>query len=296
MNQFSDESDGISHYDMFNVANNNPYNSLQISCNYYDENEYSHKFKNLKNLSMLSLTFKAFPQNSMNSENFCCFSILLHAHQILYFCKKLGRFLILLISRYIIILPYIQFTCRENRQGGGVGLYFKNGLQIKIIKEKSIFLEFIIETIVAEVILPNNKKSVVVSIYRPPTSHPTLSQADQFEQFLELFTNLISDLQNCYNDLYILGDLNIDVLKYDSYQPAQDYVDLLFSYGLLQVITKPTRYANSTATLIDHVITSPKSSHCNTAILTSKISNHFPIIYILDSAKTRASEKNLIFS
>jgi hypothetical protein len=189
----------------------------------------------------------------------------------------------------------LQFTCRENRQGGGVGLYFKNGLQFKIIKEKSIFLEFIIETIVAEVILPNNKKSVVVSIYRPPTSHPTLSQADQFEQFLELFTNLISDLQNCYNDLYILGDLNIDVLKYDSYQPAQDYVDLLFSYGLLQVITKPTRYANSTATLIDHVITSPKSSHCNTAILTSKISNHFPITYNLIRLRPGPAKKPYLF-
>ena len=115
LNQFSDESDGISHYDMFNVANNNPYNSLQISCNYYDENEYSHKFKNLKNLSMLSLTFKAFPQNSMNSENFCCFSILLHAHQILYFCKKLGRFLILLISRYIIILPYSSLVVKIDK-------------------------------------------------------------------------------------------------------------------------------------------------------------------------------------
>jgi hypothetical protein len=44
LNQFSDESDGISDYDMFNVANDNPYDSLQISCNYYDENEYSHKF------------------------------------------------------------------------------------------------------------------------------------------------------------------------------------------------------------------------------------------------------------
>jgi hypothetical protein len=35
----------------------------------------------------------------------------------------------------------LQFTCRENRQG----LYFKNGLQFKIVQEKSIFLEFIIE-------------------------------------------------------------------------------------------------------------------------------------------------------
>jgi hypothetical protein len=44
---------------MFNEANDNPYDSLQISCTYYDENEYSFKFKNLKNFSMLSLNIQS---------------------------------------------------------------------------------------------------------------------------------------------------------------------------------------------------------------------------------------------
>jgi hypothetical protein len=92
-----------------------------------------------------------------------------------------------------------------------------------------------------------------------------------------------------------LGDLNINVLKYDSNQLAQDYVDLLFSYGLLQVITKPTHLSNTSATLIDHVITAPKSNFCNSAILTSRLSDHFPIIYILDSPKIRACEKFVTF-
>ncbi len=94
-------------------------------------------------------------------------------------------------------------------------------------------MEYVIESIVAEIILPCKKKIVVVSIYRPATPHPTLSQKDQFEQFLELFTNLVNDLQNSYNDLYIFDDINIDVLKYDSIVAVQDYVDLLFSFGLL---------------------------------------------------------------
>jgi exonuclease III len=179
---------------------------------------------------------------------------------------------------------------RDNRQGGGVGLYFKNGLQYKIINEKSLYLDFIIETIVAEVILPNNKKAAVVSIYRPPTNHPSLTQSEQFAQFMELFANLIDDLQNTYNDLYILGDLNIDVLKYDTVQSSQDYVDLLFSHGLLQVITKPTRFSPPSATLIDHVILSPKTNFCESAILTSKFSDHFPIVYFLDTPKAKQEE------
>jgi endonuclease/exonuclease/phosphatase (EEP) superfamily protein YafD len=294
LSQFSSESDGISNYEIFNEANDNPYESLQISCDYYDENEYSLKYRNLKNFSMLSLNiqslsakFNEFRELLSHFDSAACSPDII-------FIQETWK---IFDPTHFSLHNYspLQFICRDNRQGGGVGLYFKSGLQYKIIKEKSLFLDFIIETIVAEVTLPNNKKMAVVSIYRPPTSHPTLSHSDQIEQFMDLFTNLISDLQNCYTDVYILGDLNIDVLKYDSNQLAQDYVDLLFSYGLLQVITKPTRYSNSSATLIDHVITAPKSNFCNAAILTSMLSDHFPIIYILDSAKTRVCEKSVNF-
>ena len=154
-------------------------------------------------------------------------------------------------SNYFVLPNYspLHANSRVNRQGGGVGLYIKNGLQYQILDQKSVFMEYVIESIVAEIILPNKKKAAVVSIYRPATPHPTLSQKDQLDLFLELFTNLVNDLQLSYSDLYIFGDINIDVLKYDSIPSVQDYVDLLFSFGLLQVITRPTRCTQNSATL-----------------------------------------------
>jgi exonuclease III len=116
-----------------------------------------------------------------------------------------------------------------------VGLYIKNGIQFQILSEKSLFMEYIIESVVVEIVLENKKKIAVVSLYRPATPHPNRTQKDQMEQFLELFTNLVNDLQNSYSDLYIFGNVNIDVLKYDSVPALQDYVDLLFSLGLLQI-------------------------------------------------------------
>jgi hypothetical protein len=50
-------------------------------------------------------------------------------------------------------------------------------------------------------------------------------------------------------------DFNLDVLKYQSCNLSRTYIDLLFSLGLLQVITKPTRCKPNSATLIDHVCT-----------------------------------------
>jgi hypothetical protein len=59
-------------------------------------------------------------------------------------------------------------------------------------------------------------------------------------------------------------------------------------------VTKPTRCTLTSATLIDHVISTPKSSIFETALITNKISDHFPIIHFLDSLKHRPSHKTIV--
>ncbi len=117
-------------------------------------------------------------------------------------------------------------------------------------------------------------KIAIVSLYRPAAGHPSLSPVIQYDQFLELFTNLMASLLDSYSDVYLFGDFNINVLKYSSCEQAREFIDLLFSFGLLQTVTKPTRCTPSSATLIDHVIATPKSSLFETAIFTNKISDH----------------------
>jgi hypothetical protein len=60
-------------------------------------------------------------------------------------------------SAFFILPGYspLHVLSRENRQGGGVGLYIKNGFEYRILNEKSLFLEYILESIVAEIILPS---------------------------------------------------------------------------------------------------------------------------------------------
>ena len=55
--------------------------------------------------------------------------------------------------------------------------------------------------------------------------------------------------------MYIMGDMNIDLLKYHSHQQTERYLDMIYSLDLLPVITKPTRITNHTATLIEHIYT-----------------------------------------
>ena len=74
------------------------------------------------------------------------------------------------------------FKCRHLSQGGGVGLYFKDGLKFQL-KPQSIFIEKVFESLFADVWL-NGQKFTVGSIYRTCGQHPSLTQAEQFTQFL----------------------------------------------------------------------------------------------------------------
>jgi hypothetical protein len=60
---------------------------------------------------------------------------------------------------------------------------------------------------------------------------------------------------------------------------------MLFSAGFLQLAMKPTRCAANSATLIDHIITKSVNKKLESCILTSKISDHFPIFFTTSNLK-----------
>ena len=60
---------------------------------------------------------------------------------------------------------------------------------------------------------------------------------------------------------------------------------------MLQIVSKPTRCTNSSATLIDHVITNSVSDLYDTIILISQLSDHFPVLHFLSCSRQRSSPK-----
>ena len=144
-------------------------------------------------------------------------------------------------------------------QGGGVGIFVKDGLNCTIDLNSSVFLDRVYESIVIEMNCTKlKKKTKIISAYRPGTAHPTLNPADQISQFFELLSNQLDIIDDC--PTYLFGDLNLDLIKMDNCPNVNDYIDLLFSHGYVQIITLPTRCTNSSATLIDHCITNVLSS------------------------------------
>ena len=62
---------------------------------------------------------------------------------------------------------------------------------------------------------------------------------------------------------------------------VQSFVNLMFRFGMIPTINKPTRVTRHTATAIDHVFTNTIMGNIEikAAIVKTDISDHFPIIF-----------------
>ena len=74
---------------------------------------------------------------------------------------------------------------------------------------------------------------------------------------LDIYTTTMYDIMDIIskerNKCVIMGDMNIDLLKFESHRKTNAYLDNIFAHGFLPVIVKPTSICNSSATLIDHI-------------------------------------------
>ena len=181
----------------------------------------------------------------------------------------------------------LETNLRNNTRGGGVGIYVKNHLTFNVLDQYSIFIERIFESIFIEVSLPNNKKIVIGSVYRPGTKVPGLTFTQQFFQFSETLSTLLADLGDKYEHVFLYGDFNLNVLEFSSNKFITEYIETVFSFGFLQLITRPTRVCENTATILDHVLTNSTLLNHDTFILCSRLSDHFPIIHQFNISKTK---------
>ena len=81
---------------------------------------------------------------------------------------------------------------------------------------------------------------------------------------------------------YLIGDLNIDLLKSESCDYANRFTEQLFTCPYIPLIAKPTRITQHTATLIDNIFTNntEKLESSTNGIIFSDLSDHLPIVHM----------------
>ena len=161
---------------------------------------------------------------------------------------------------------YRMCSNSRNTHGGGVALYISDNHHSSVQEEFS-FVETFIECIGVEVNIMN--RSLFVCIYRPPSGN--------IKFFLDVMTEILSIAHDKkYQGIFVFGDFNLDLFR-NNENSINDFINLMYSYALFPLITKPSRITETTATLIDHIWTSQLESNVGNYIIHSDISDHFPI-------------------
>ena len=150
-------------------------------------------------------------------------------------------------------------------------LYIKDSLDYIVRSDIHVYIgsESSFESLFIEIKNCAQKDVIVGLIYRPPSQSIT-NFIDEMEVVLE---KMSSENKKCY----LLGDFNIDLLKFETHNQTLELLNLLYSFTFRPLIDKPTRITSSTATLIDNVFTNDIALH-NSEIILSDVSDHLPII------------------
>ena len=114
------------------------------------------------------------------------------------------------------------------------------------------------------------------------------------EEFTLKFDEFLNKLNPSKYDIYIMGDMNIDLLKYHSHQQTERYLDMIYSLDLSPVITKPTRITNHTVTLIDLIYIN-NVNRLISGIVTVDISDHLPVFCLVDTPLKKQNRQNTYF-
>ena len=95
------------------------------------------------------------------------------------------------------------------------------------------------------------------------------------------------------SEILIMGDININLLNYDSHTDTGDYLNTLLLNSQLPLITLPSRITNTSATLIDHISTNGNHDNLDCGLVYSSLSDHLPVFYInsINTTKVKSNTK-----
>ena len=95
---------------------------------------------------------------------------------------------------------------------------------------------------------------------------------------MSLMIIILMKLSSENKSVILLGDFNVDLMKYDNHHSTNEFLDSLSSHLFLPHITQPTRIRDSSKTLIDNIFSNTLIENTISGNLTS---NHLPQFIIL---------------
>jgi len=170
---------------------------------------------------------------------------------------------------------------------GGLAIYVSNKINYS-------FIDIDISTLNWEclaIILNSHimaKNIVLINIYRKPTN-----ENQSIEQFIKELNQVLDCVEERYKntEIILLGDFNIDLLKINDKKSTETYCINLLNQCFTPLINYPTRFTETSATLIDNIFVKSYSNiKYEARIMVSKMSDHQPCILTISNIKMQQSD------
>ena len=223
--------------------NNNSENI--INCKYYDIDEIQtlNKLNNKRTLSLFHINSCSLSKNIEDLE------YLLNSTSI--------NFDVIAISETRIVkgktpvnslnlMNYSHEFCPTESSAGGTLLYIHNHLSYKPRNDLSIYKPTELESTFIEISNPKRSNMIIGCIYK----HPNMD----LDEFNDNYLNTLLDkISKGNKSVFLLGDFNVDLLKYDKHAPTNEFLESLSSHIFLPHNVQPTRINTTSKTLIDNI-------------------------------------------
>lgn len=154
-------------------------------------------------------------------------------------------------------------TTNPLNQNAGVIIYIKSSIPHSITEPNFKYADCLTCTI--------ENKMAIVGIYRSPS----YNKKDQFDGFLNSLNDLLYKLKS-FNNITIVGDLNVDIKPYNVDSFSNDYLILNATHALSPTHVFPTRGDKC----YDHVLLKTKLPS-TTLVIDSPITDHKPTLLCL---------------
>ena len=150
---------------------------------------------------------------------------------------------------------------------------------LKMYKSKNL------ESIFIEIINTNNKNIVVGCVYR----HPGMDA----NEFNEHYHNILNEklLLEKNKEVILIGDFNINLLRYNEDHNSTDFLDQIYSCSLIPRITSSTRLTPRLKTLIDNIFSTDTTNEVIAWNILTALSDHLAQFLLFPIKRTKPESK-----
>ena len=171
-------------------------------------------------------------------------------------------------------MSYSHEFCPTESSAGGTRFYIRNHLSYKLRNNLCTHKPTELESSFIEISNLKRPSIIIGCIYR----HPNMD----LDEFKDNYLNtLLGKITKENKSVFLFGDFNVDLLKYDKHAPTNAFMNLFSSHMFLPHIFQPTRISTTSKILIDNIFSNIHTPISVSGNLTSLISGHLPQVLII---------------